>query len=48
MARLIQNELKSPLADEILFGELSGGGVAHVTLESDALTVNFVASPCKR
>lgn len=32
MARLIQKELKDPLADEILFGKLKQGGVAHVEL----------------
>jgi ATP-dependent Clp protease ATP-binding subunit ClpA len=32
MGRVIQDELKRPLADAILFGELSNGGEAHVTL----------------
>ncbi len=31
MARLIQNELKMPLAQEILFGQLVQGGHAKVT-----------------
>ena len=30
MARLIQEQIKKPLADELLFGKLSGGG--HITL----------------
>jgi len=30
MARLIQEQLKKPLADELLFGKLSNGGVADV------------------
>jgi ATP-dependent Clp protease ATP-binding subunit ClpA len=42
MGRVIQTELKRPLADAILFGDLSGGGVAKVTLQSDALAVAFV------
>ncbi|WFF39408.1 ATP-dependent Clp protease ATP-binding subunit ClpA [Moraxella nasibovis] len=32
MARLIQNELKKPLAEMILFGELAGGGVVQISL----------------
>jgi ATP-dependent Clp protease ATP-binding subunit ClpA len=30
MARLIQTTIKTPLADEILFGKLKGGGAVHV------------------
>ena len=30
MARLIQHELKAPLANELLFGKLSDGGTANV------------------
>jgi ATP-dependent Clp protease ATP-binding subunit ClpA len=33
MARLIQEKLKKPLADAILFGKLKGGGTARVTVE---------------
>jgi ATP-dependent Clp protease ATP-binding subunit ClpA len=39
MARLIQNELKKPLADEILFGKLKGGGKARVTVADGKLLV---------
>ena len=35
MGRVIQTELKRPLADAILFGDLSGGGVAKVSLQDD-------------
>ena len=31
MARLIQEQIKKPLADELLFGKLINGG--HVTLK---------------
>ncbi|HHQ69598.1 MAG TPA: ATP-dependent Clp protease ATP-binding subunit ClpA [Halothiobacillaceae bacterium] len=34
MARLIQERLKRPLAEEMLFGELTDGGIAHFKLES--------------
>ena len=33
MARLIQDALKKPLAEEILFGSLSEGGEVHITLK---------------
>jgi ATP-dependent Clp protease ATP-binding subunit ClpA len=39
MARLIQNELKKPLADEILFGRLKGGGAVEVGVQADKLTL---------
>ena len=32
MARVIQNEIKRPLADAILFGDLTGGG--HVDIDA--------------
>ena len=34
MARLIQEKIKRPLAEELLFGDLSGGG--HVQVSTDA------------
>jgi ATP-dependent Clp protease ATP-binding subunit ClpA len=37
MARIIQDQLKKPLADELLFGKLSEGGSVHVTLEDDKI-----------
>jgi ATP-dependent Clp protease ATP-binding subunit ClpA len=38
MARLIQKELKDPLADEILFGKLKSGGIVSIDLKDDKLT----------
>lgn len=35
MARLIQEKLKKPLANELLFGRLSNGGHARVSVEND-------------
>jgi ATP-dependent Clp protease ATP-binding subunit ClpA len=35
MARLIQEQIKRPLAEELLFGALAGGGHAFVTLGPD-------------
>jgi ATP-dependent Clp protease ATP-binding subunit ClpA len=39
MARLIQNEIKRVLADEILFGRLSNGG--HVEVDESEGTLVF-------
>ena len=35
MARLIQNELKQKMADEVLFGKLSNGGTVRVVVQRD-------------
>jgi len=47
MARIIQEHVKRPLADELLFGKLSGGGQALVTLAADGngLSIECVAAP---
>lgn len=37
MQRLIQNEIKKPLASMILFGDLVNGGVVHLTLEPEEI-----------
>lgn len=40
MARLIQEKLKKPLAEEVLFGDLSvNGGVVAVVIEDDELAI---------
>ena len=41
MARLIQEELKKPLANELLFGELVQGGIARVSVSKDKLVLKF-------
>ncbi|KXJ52625.1 ATP-dependent Clp protease ATP-binding subunit ClpA [Cognaticolwellia aestuarii] len=41
MARLIQEQLKKPLANELLFGELTQGGVARVAVKKDKLVINY-------
>ena len=43
MARLIDNEIRRRLADELLFGKLMGGGeveVAAASVEDEELTLN--------
>ncbi len=43
MARLIQKELKDPLADEILFGDLREGGTVKIALEGGKLAFTVLA-----
>ena len=38
MARIIQEHVKKPLADEVLFGKLKGGGHVRVVLVKDEET----------
>jgi ATP-dependent Clp protease ATP-binding subunit ClpA len=56
MARLIQETIKTPLADEVLFGRLKGGGAVRVVVRKpedgeaktgakDGLTFEFPAGP---
>ena len=44
MERVIQEHIKKPLADMVLFGELSKGGIAQVSVnvEGDGLSVSAV------
>jgi ATP-dependent Clp protease ATP-binding subunit ClpA len=44
MGRVIQERIKKPLADELLFGKLSNGGKVLVSLEGDELTFSFPES----
>src|SRR6185369_11952508 len=41
MARLIQNEIKRVLADEILFGKLSNGGRVEIDEQEGNLAFNY-------
>jgi ClpA/ClpB-like protein len=38
LARVIQEHIKKPLADEVLFGQLEGGGHVRVVLVKDEAT----------
>ena len=42
MARLIQDSIKRPLAEELLFGKLEGGGHVAVKVKDDKLVFEFV------
>ena len=41
MARLIQDEIKKPLAEELLFGKLSAGGAVRVDVVEDKLVFDI-------
>ncbi len=45
LARFIQEHLKKPLAEELLFGSLTKGGTVRVTLKDDELGFEFIAAP---
>jgi ATP-dependent Clp protease ATP-binding subunit ClpA len=44
MARLIQDEIKKPLAEELLFGKLAKGGVVKVDVADDKLQFDIVGA----
>ena len=41
MSRLIEKEIRKPLADELLFGKLVDGGMVKVGIKKDAVTLNI-------
>ncbi len=44
MGRLVQNEIRRPLSDELLFGKLAGGGHVFVTVKDDKLDLQTFSS----
>ncbi|MBW8785653.1 MAG: ATP-dependent Clp protease ATP-binding subunit ClpA [Novosphingobium sp.] len=47
MARLIQEKVKQPLAEELLFGKLANGGEVHVSVKDGALSFELTPAPPK-
>ena len=43
LGRVIQTEVRDPLTDEILFGQLENGGTVTIDLADDKLTFSFAA-----
>ncbi len=41
MGRVIQDEVKTPLTDEVLFGKLQNGGVVQLEMKDDKLVINY-------
>ena len=48
MARLIEEKIKKPLANEILFGQLTKGGKVKVGIEKEELKITYEPSKNKR
>jgi ATP-dependent Clp protease ATP-binding subunit ClpA len=42
LARVIQEQIKKPLAEEVLFGKLVQGGTVRILLKDDALTFQYL------
>jgi ATP-dependent Clp protease ATP-binding subunit ClpA len=47
MARLLQDQVKQPLAEELLFGKLAHGGEVHVSVKDGALNFELTPAPPK-
>ncbi|HUC64522.1 MAG TPA: ATP-dependent Clp protease ATP-binding subunit ClpA [Stellaceae bacterium] len=45
LARIIQEHVKKPLAEELLFGRLQRGGIVRVRKEDDKLAFTFIEQP---
>ncbi|WPB79039.1 ATP-dependent Clp protease ATP-binding subunit ClpA [Archangium violaceum] len=45
MARLVDNTLKKPLAEALLFGELASGGIARFDVEGEGLKLKALPAP---
>ncbi|MFC4293956.1 ATP-dependent Clp protease ATP-binding subunit ClpA [Novosphingobium tardum] len=45
MSRLLQEKVKQPLAEELLFGKLAHGGEVHVTMKDGALAFELTPAP---
>ncbi len=48
LGRVIQEHIKKPLAEELLFGKLTKGGVVHVSVKDDAIALEFSEAPHPR
>ncbi len=48
LARLIQEKVKKPLAEEVLFGKLSKGGTVRILLSGDELSFDYLGTSEER
>jgi ATP-dependent Clp protease ATP-binding subunit ClpA len=48
MARVIQEYIKRPLAEELLFGSLTGGGQVRVSVAADGASLRLQCSPLEQ
>jgi ATP-dependent Clp protease ATP-binding subunit ClpA len=47
MARTIQEHIKRPLAEELLFGRLAGGGHVRVSVAADGASLTLTCEPAQ-
>ena len=47
MARMLQEKIKRPLADELLFGELAHGGRVDVVVVDNDLVIHTTPEPAR-
>jgi ATP-dependent Clp protease ATP-binding subunit ClpA len=47
MGRLVQEKIKQPLAEELLFGKLIHGGEVKVTIRDNAPLFEIISAPPK-
>jgi ATP-dependent Clp protease ATP-binding subunit ClpA len=47
MGRLIQEKIKQPLAEELLFGKLTDGGEVHVSIKDNKPSFELTPAPPK-
>ena len=48
MARIIQEHIKRPLAEELLFGSLANGGTVRVSVSKDGAKLDLACSPASQ
>jgi ATP-dependent Clp protease ATP-binding subunit ClpA len=48
MARIIQEHIKRPLAEELLFGKLAGGGTVRVSVAKDGSKLEHTCTPASQ
>ncbi|MFN3798380.1 MAG: hypothetical protein ACK4S5_12930, partial [Sphingobium yanoikuyae] len=48
MGRLMQEKIKQPLAEELLFGKLVHGGEVHVHMKDEALAFQITPAAPKK
>ena len=48
MARLIQNKIKKPLAEQVLFGDLANGGRVTIGIEDGELSFTYEARDAEK
>jgi ATP-dependent Clp protease ATP-binding subunit ClpA len=45
LARVVQEHIKKPLAEELLFGKLTSGGLVKIKVKKNSLSFEYKSSP---